>query len=249
MIALFCTAFPRAALVAARPCVPIAVFGVPRAAPGAVVVAAAPLAVVAWALVHASGVHATVAGCCWPSPCRSSAVRGPAAPARLGRALRAALRPVSAGFAVPVFALFAAGVTVGGSAGSGHALATRSPLGIVAGLVVGKAVGHARVDVLLSRFTRARLDDDLAWVDVFGIALLAGLGFTVSLLIGELAFGPASLRDDHVKIGVLVGSVAAALLATVVLHARDRVYRASARTRNATTTPTASGTCTSPPPL
>ena len=83
---------------------------------------------------------------------------------------------------------------------------------------------------------------------MFGVALLAGLGFTVSLLIGELAFGPDSARDDHVKIGVLVGSVAAALLATVVLRARNRVYRRSARTRSATTTQTESRTSTSPSP-
>ncbi|MET0931789.1 MAG: Na+/H+ antiporter NhaA, partial [Aeromicrobium sp.] len=51
------------------------------------------------------------------------------------------------------------------------------------------------------------------------------IGFTVSLLIGELAFGPDSLRDEHVKVGVLAGSVLAALLATVVLRSRNRVYR------------------------
>ena len=55
--------------------------------------------------------------------------------------------------------------------------------------------------------------------------MLAGIGFTVSLLIGELAFGVGSERDEHVKVGVLVGSVTAALLAAVVLRARNRVYR------------------------
>ena len=114
---------------------------------------------------------------------------------------------------------------MGGLSGLGDALGDSVALGIVAGLVVGKTVGVFGSTYLLSRFTRAELDDDLAWVDVFGIALLAGVGFTVSLLIGELAFGPDSVRDDHVKIGVLVGSVAAALLATVVLRTRNRVYR------------------------
>ena len=55
--------------------------------------------------------------------------------------------------------------------------------------------------------------------------MLAGIGFTVSLLIGELAFGPGSEADEHVKVGVLVGSLIAALLAAVVLRARNRVYR------------------------
>ncbi|ERB51742.1 hypothetical protein N806_11160 [Rhodococcus sp. P27] len=57
------------------------------------------------------------------------------------------------------------------------------------------------------------------------MAILAGIGFTVSLLIGDLAFGAGSLRDDHVKIGVLAGSVLAALLASIVLRLRNRAYR------------------------
>jgi Na+:H+ antiporter, NhaA family len=77
----------------------------------------------------------------------------------------------------------------------------------------------------VQRFTRAQLAPGLSWWDVFGLALLAGIGFTVSLLIGELAFGAGSERDDHVKIGVLAGSTIAALLATVVLRLRNRHYR------------------------
>ena len=187
-----------------------------------------PLAAVAWTLVHASGVHATVAGVLLALTvpvARSQAAGGPDAGPGMAEHFEHLLRPVSAGFAVPVFAFFAAGVTVGGPSGLGDALGDSVALGIVAGLVVGKTVGVFASTYLLSRFTRAELDDDLAWVDVFGIALLAGVGFTVSLLIGELAFGPDSVRDEHVKVGVLVGSVAAALLATVVLRTRNRVYR------------------------
>jgi NhaA family Na+:H+ antiporter len=69
------------------------------------------------------------------------------------------------------------------------------------------------------------LDDDLAWVDVLGLALLSGIGFTVSLLIGELAFGQGSDRDDHVKVAVLAGSLVAAGLASVILRLRNRVHR------------------------
>jgi NhaA family Na+:H+ antiporter len=187
-----------------------------------------PLAGLAWALVHASGVHATVAGVllAFTVPVvRSEAAGGPEAGAGMAERLEHRLRPISAGFAVPVFALFAAGVTVGGFTGLGEALTDPVALGIVAGLVIGKPVGILCSTYLLSRFTRAELDDGLTWIDVFGLAVLAGIGFTVSLLIGELAFGPESLRDDHVKIGVLVGSLATALLATVVLRARNRVYR------------------------
>ena len=68
---------------------------------------------------------------------------------------------------------------------------------------------------LLAKFTHAALDDDLAWRDVLGVSLLAGIGFTVSLLIGELAFGYGTPAADDVKIGVLVGSVIAGVLASL----------------------------------
>ena len=135
------------------------------------------------------------------------------------------MRPLSAGVAVPVFAFLSAGVTVGGTLGLVDALTDPVSVGILAGLVVGKTVGILASTWLVARFTRASLDEGLGWVDVLGLAMLGGIGFTVSLLIGELAFGLGSERDDHVKIAVLTGSLAAALLATVVLRARDRAYR------------------------
>ena len=92
--------------------------------------------------------------------------------------------------------------TVGGISGLTNALTDSVALGIIAGLVVGKTVGIFGTTYILARFTRAVLDEGLSWIDVFGVAILAGIGFTVSLLIGDLAFGAGSLRDDHVKIGV-----------------------------------------------
>ncbi|MCW2865857.1 MAG: nhaA, partial [Marmoricola sp.] len=117
------------------------------------------------------------------------------------------------------------GVTVDGWTGLRSAMTDPVAVGIVLALVVGKTVGVLGSTYVVARFTHAELDDDLAWVDVLGLAVLAGIGFTVSLLIGELAFGPGSARDEHVKVGVLVGSVLAALLASVVLRARNRTYR------------------------
>ncbi|WP_083282840.1 Na+/H+ antiporter NhaA [Humibacillus sp. DSM 29435] len=182
-------------------------------------------ALLAWGLVHASGVHATVAGGLLgllvpvsreleDDPDRHS----------LAERLEHRIRPFSAGFAVPVFAFFAAGVTVVGG-GLGAAVRDSAAIGVVVGLVVGKAVGVLGGTWAVARFTRAELDDDLTWTDVLGISLLSGVGFTVSLLVGELAFGTGSERDDHVKLAVLVGSLIAALLATVVLRARNRHYR------------------------
>ena len=174
-----------------------------------------PLAVLAWLFVHESGVHATVAG----------VVLGFLVPVVRARRVEHAVRPISAGIAVPVFAFFAAGVTVGGWDGLVAALSDPVALGVLTGLVVGKTVGVAGSTWLLATFTRADLDDELSWWDVLGLSMLAGIGFTVSLLIGELAFGAGTVEDDRVKVGVLVGSLTAALLATVVLRARNRVYR------------------------
>src|SRR3954467_13680297 len=197
-----------------------------------------PLAVLTWALVHASGVHATVAGVllAFTVPVvRSQAAGGPDAGPGLAEHFEHRFRPISAGIAVPVFAFFAAGVTVGGFSGLVAALTDRVALGIVAGLVVGKLVGISGATWLVARFTRASLDEDLGWTDVVGLSLLGGIGFTVSLLIGELAFGPDSERDAHVKVGVLVGTLAAALLATVVLRLRNRRYRRIAEQEQADT--------------
>ncbi|MBC9734211.1 Na+/H+ antiporter NhaA [Nocardioides marmotae] len=182
-----------------------------------------PLALLTWGLVHESGVHATVAGVLlgFAVPVlRRDGGDGPG----LAEHLEHVVRPLSAGFAVPVFAFFAAGVTVGGLDGLADALADPVALGVVLGLVVGKTVGIAGSTWLLATFTRADLDEELSWVDVIGMAMLAGIGFTVSLLIGELAFGHGEQADD-VKVGVLVGSLVATVLASVVLRARNRAYR------------------------
>jgi NhaA family Na+:H+ antiporter len=179
-------------------------------------------------LVHDSGVHATVAGVLlgFAVPVvRSQAAGGPDAGPGLAEHFEHRFRPISSGFAVPVFAFFAAGVSVAGAGGLGATLADSVTVGVVVGLVAGKVVGVLSATWLVQRYTRAQLDEGLAWWDVLGLSLLAGIGFTVSLLVGELAFGAGSERDDHVKVGVLVGSLLAALLATVVLRLRNRVYR------------------------
>ncbi len=188
-----------------------------------------PLAVVAWALMHASGVHATVAGVllAFTVPVvRGAAAGGPDAGPGLAEHFEHRLRPLSAGVAVPVFAFFSAGVAVGGLSGLGASLGDSIAIGIVVGLVVGKAIGITGATWLVSRFTRAELDENLGWADVLGLSLLGGIGFTVSLLITELAYGSESAGYDHAKVGILAGTICAALLATVVLRLRNRRYRA-----------------------
>ena len=187
-----------------------------------------PPALAVWALVHASGVHATVAGVLlgFAVPVlRSRAAGGPEAGPGLAEHFEHRVRPLSAGFAVPVFAFLSAGVVVGGASGLADALSDPVAIGVVVGLVVGKPVGVLLATVLVDRLTPADLDADLGYLDVLGVAMLAGIGFTVSLLIGELAFGAGSPREDLVKIAVLTGSVIAAVLASVVLRLRNRVHR------------------------
>lgn len=183
-----------------------------------------PLAAATWGLVHASGVHATVAGVvlAFTVPVRRrSEGPGPG----LAEHFEHRWRPVSAAVAVPVFAFFAAGVSVSGASGLGAGLRDAVTIGIVTGLVLGKPTGIVVATWLVQRFTRARLAAGLSWWDVSGLGLLAGVGFTVSLLIGELAFGMGSVRDGNAKLGVLLGSLVAAGLAAVVLRVRNRHYR------------------------
>ena len=187
-----------------------------------------PLAFAVWALVHASGVHATVAGVLlgFAVPVlRSRKAGGPQAGPGLAEHFEHRFRPISAGFAVPVFALMSAGVTIGGFGGLTSALRDPVAVGIVVALLVGKPVGITAATWLVARFTRAKIDAGLAWIDVVGVSVLGGIGFTVSLLIGELAFGAGSERDDRVKVAVLAGSLAAAGCAAIVLRLRNRTYR------------------------
>jgi NhaA family Na+:H+ antiporter len=125
--------------------------------------------------------------------------------------------------AVPLFALMSAGVVVGG----GRDLLTDPVvIGIVLGLVVGKPVGVFGGAWLLTRLTRAEIDDDVLWRDVLGVAILAGVGFTVSLLVSDLSFEGAT--RDAAKTAVLGGSLIAAVAAAVVLNRRNQKHRAAA---------------------
>lgn len=189
-----------------------------------------PLAGATWALVHASGVHATVAGVLLglvvpvKPRARVPSVSTLSRKTDVAHHFEHLVRPVSAGVAVPLFAFFASGVTV---LGGGLGTALRDPVawGVILGLVIGKLLGVLGATWLVARFTHAELSEDLTWSDVLGMALLTGVGFTVSLLVGELAFGVGSERDDHVKVAILLGSLMAASLAATVLRIRNSAYR------------------------
>lgn len=176
-----------------------------------------PLAVLAWWLVHESGVHATIAGVALgmltrvrpdPDEERSPAER-----------LEHRISPISSSVAVPFFALMSAGVSLSSGLGLGEPLV----LGIVLGLVIGKPVGILLGSWLVTRFTNAELDVEVEWRDMIGLAVLGGVGFTVSLLVSDLSFDDA--RVDQAKTAVLLGSLIAAVLAGLILGRRNRHHR------------------------
>ncbi|KUO15354.1 Na+/H+ antiporter NhaA [Streptomyces dysideae] len=181
-----------------------------------------PLALVIWGLMYNSGVHATIAGVTMGLMLRCTRHEGEQHSP--GEHIEHLVRPLSAGLAVPLFALFSAGVSISGNA-VGDVFTKPETLGVVLGLVVGKALGIFGGTWLTARFTRASLSDDLEWADVFAVATLAGIGFTVSLLIGELAFEGDAVLTDEVKAAVLIGSLIAATLAAVLLKIRNGKYR------------------------
>ncbi|MET8505996.1 Na+/H+ antiporter NhaA [Streptomyces sp. NPDC004787] len=182
-----------------------------------------PLALVIWGLMYNSGVHATIAGVAMGLMLRCTTHEGEEHSP--GEHIEHLVRPLSAGLAVPLFALFSAGVTVSGKT-LGEVFTEPVTLGVILGLVVGKAVGIFGGTWLTARFTRAELNPDLAWPDVFAVASLAGIGFTVSLLIGELAFEDDPAQTAQVKAAVLAGSLIAAVFASVLLKLRVRKYQA-----------------------
>jgi NhaA family Na+:H+ antiporter len=220
--------------------VPLALFGFAVQRGADTVWFLLPLAIITWALVHASGIHATVAGVLLaftvpvkPGRHHDSRDVTELVPVGLGRHhdagnlaehMEHAVRPISAGVAVPIFALLSAGVALGGLSGLHATLTDHVALGIIVALIVGKTIGVFGAAWCVVRFTGAHLDPAVSWTDILGLALLCGVGFTVSLLIGELAFGAGSLHDDHVKVGVLAGSLLAAVIGGTVLRLRNRRY-------------------------
>lgn len=201
---------------------------------GAAWVILLPIGIVAWFFMYGSGVHATIAGVllAFTVPVLRSRKERSLEPTEPGDGLAGIFehrfRPVSAGIAVPLFAFFAAGVSLGSGPEFVELLFSPVSVGIIVALVVGKTVGVVVATWLITRLPGIGLPRGMAWVDLVGIALLAGIGFTVSLLIGELSFGLGTVFGDEAKLGILVGSVIAALLAAIILGTRNRYYRSLA---------------------
>ena len=175
-----------------------------------------PLGFMIWWATYQSGVHATVAGVVIALLTRIESFKNEKeSPAEIAERLA---RPISVAIAVPFFAFTAAGVDVRGiglaEAGSGIAL------GVMLGLFVGKPIGILLSTYLVTKFTRAHLSENLTWSDVAAAGFLAGIGFTVSLLIGELSFAPGTDENAAAKIGILLASIFSGVVAILLMQGR-----------------------------
>ncbi|MGP4018326.1 Na+/H+ antiporter NhaA [Saccharopolyspora sp. 5N708] len=179
-----------------------------------------PLAVAAWVAVHTSGIHATIAGVALGLLTRVK--RDPHEPASPAMRLEYRLQPWSAGLIVPMFAFFAAGVPVNGEA-LGALGADRVAIAIIVGLVVGKLTGIFGSSFIAVKLGIGAKPESVRWRDMAALAMLGGVGFTVSLLIADLSLAGAAA--ERAKAAVLIASAIASLLAAAVLLRRGRKLR------------------------
>lgn len=209
-------------------------------------VLAALLAATAWLLMLNSGVHATISAVLlglvipvlgrrqrgMPTRRQEATALREHAPT-IGRSLDRALLPISAGLTVPLFALFAAGVEL--PVGGPGAATNRVTMAITAGLVLGKLLGISVTATIVGRWLKVPLSRQIRTADLVGIALLGGVGFTVALLIGRLAFSGVPERIAEAQMGVLTGSLISVIAAGKVLGLRSRHYRRVRRSMAAET--------------
>jgi Na+:H+ antiporter, NhaA family len=174
------------------------------------------LGAVLWILVFMSGIHATLAGVALALtiPLRVSPGKPEDAASPLHQ-LEHALQPWVAFLIVPVFGFANAGVSFAGM--SFASLLNPVPLGVALGLFVGKQVGIFAFSWLTIRMAWADLPANATWAQFYGVALLCGIGFTMSLFIGLLAFPTSPELQDATKLGVLLGSGLSALAGAALL--------------------------------
>jgi NhaA family Na+:H+ antiporter len=197
-----------------------------------------PVAILAWYCMHESGVHATISGVLMgftvPARLRAGETRS------VGERVAFACTPVTYGVIVPLFALMTAGVSFTPSA---IARAVVDPVwqGIAVGLVVGKPLGILAATWLMVTLTACSLDPRLSYLDILAMGSVAGIGFTVSLLINELAFVADTAHGVHGTMGVLTGSLTAALGGAGLMAWRNSVHarRSASHTSDGATPPTA----------
>jgi NhaA family Na+:H+ antiporter len=169
------------------------------------------IGIVMWVAVLKSGVHATLAGVLIALTVPLKAPEGMSSPLKQAEH---GLHPWVAFMVLPVFAFVNAGVSLEGI--SFAALLAPLPLGIAAGLFVGKQIGVFAFSWVAVKTGLCRLPEGANWLQIYGIACLTGVGFTMSLFIGTLAFDQAQQLND-VRLGVLLGSTLSAIAGVIVL--------------------------------
>lgn len=164
-----------------------------------------------WSFVLKSGVHATLAGVLL-ALCIPARLPDGSSPAQR---LEHELHPWVAFFIVPVFAFANAGVPLAGITAA--TVLQPVTLGIALGLFVGKQLGIFAATWLVIRLGVARLPTGASWLQLYGICLLCGIGFTMSLFITTLAWPPGSAYIDQARLGILLGTLASAVVGALVL--------------------------------
>ncbi|MFK0245191.1 Na+/H+ antiporter NhaA [Amycolatopsis azurea] len=178
-----------------------------------------PLALITWVAVHSAGIHATIAGVALGLLTRVRADEGEEHSPAIR--LEHRLQPWSAAVAVPLFALFAAGIKVDGES-LGAVFTTALPLAVLVGLVGGKLLGIFGASLLAVKFKLAEKPRGMGWRDIGALSMLGGVGFTVSLLIADLALDGEAV--ELAKAAVLIASGIASLTAAAMLLHRSRVH-------------------------
>ncbi|MBI1688290.1 Na+/H+ antiporter NhaA [Methylorubrum rhodesianum] len=175
------------------------------------------LGLVLWGFVLLSGVHATIAGVllALTIPLRLS-VGKPDDPTSPLHILEHAIQPWSAFLVLPIFGFANAGVSLAGF--SPHMLLDPVTLGVALGLFLGKQLGVFGCVLAAVRFGWAQRPAGAGWMQIYGVALLCGVGFTMSLFIGLLAFALRPELEAETKIGVLVGSLVCMAAGAIVLR-------------------------------
>lgn len=186
-----------------------------------------PIGILAWGFMHASGIHSTIAGVvlAFTIPVKPKKGTPSAGDESLCSQFEHRFGPLSAGFAVPVFAFFSAGVDVGTLSDFVRSFAEPVTYGIIAALVLGKPLGIVGFTWLMTKVGRVKLDPNLKWIDLVGMGALGGIGFTVSLLVAELSFNDSQTLG-YAKVGIFVASFVAAILGSMILVPRGRHYKA-----------------------
>ena len=177
-----------------------------------------PLALIIWYAMFRSGIHATIAGVAMGllmrvrktdnesiSPCDKAEVK---------------LRPFTAGFAVPVFALLVAGVNILGTS-LGQALSDPLTVGVLCGLIIGQPIGVTLGAFIVSRFTKGTLNPALTWWDVAVVGSLASIGFTVALLISEVSFGDDASMLVTSKFAIIFTNLVAIVVSVSAISLRS----------------------------